>query len=298
MEQKIREFVENALQGFSGTLGIGFKDLRTGKEFYFNGDKRFLTASVFKVFVIIELYNQAINGTMNLDKRYILKSEDKILGSGVLQEMQEGLQPTIRDLAKLMMILSDNTATDIIMNILGKENINKTIRDILGLQDTRVCLTTREILLDIAGTQDWGTAKRNFEEMKINKNGKWATDFEHNNITTPKEMVKTLELLYKKEILTPEACEEIINIMKSCQTGGARIKRFLPENVKVAHKTGTMPSVVNDVGIVFTPKGDYVLVVFVNGINYEKQPYVSIGEDIIARISKEIYGAFIVEAFQ
>jgi len=289
----INNVVTSLVKDFRGVVGVGFKDLETGKEFYFNGDKQFLTASVFKIFVIIELYNQAIRGIVNLDERYTLSETDKVLGSGILQEMQEGLQPTIRDLAKLMMILSDNTATDTIINIVGKENINKTIQEVLGLKNSKVMLTTGEILLDIAGAQDWKTARKNFEEMKINKNGRWATDFRYNDITTPKEMVKTLELLYKKEILTSEACEEIINIMKSCQTGGARIKRFLPENVKVAHKTGTMPGVVNDAGIIFTPKGDYILVVFINRLDYETQPYVAIGEDLISQISKTIYESFV-----
>lgn len=293
MDNKAMQQIAEVVKSFNGVVGIGFKNLSNGEEFYINGDKRFLTASVFKVFVLIELYNQAIKSKINLSDRYTLKNSDKSLGSGVLQLLDEGLQPTIRDLAKLMMILSDNTATDIIMDMVGKENINNTIRNILGLKNTRVMLTTREILLDIAGTNDIESAKRNFEEMKINTNGKWATDFKDNDITTPKEMVKTLELLYKKKILTPESCEEIIDIMKNCQTGSARIKRFLPPNVKVAHKTGTMPGVVNDAGILFTPKGDYILVMFINGLDYGTQSYVAIGEDLIAQISKTIYDSFV-----
>jgi len=71
--------------------------------------------------VIVELYRQALEGKINLDERYLLRETDKTLGSGVLQHLQEGLNPTIRDLAKLMMTLSDNTATDIIMKMLGQE---------------------------------------------------------------------------------------------------------------------------------------------------------------------------------
>ena len=293
MEEKIKKIVENILKNFRGTLGIGFKDLREDKEFYFNGDKRFLTASVFKVFVLIELYNQKVSEREDLDERHTLTEENKILPSGILQDMQEGLRPTVRDLAKLMMMISDNTATDIIINILGKENINKTIHNILELKDTRVYLTTREMLLDMAGAQNVEDAKENFEEIKINKNGKWTTDFEYNNVTTPKEMVKTLGFLYKKEILTPEACKEIIDIMKSCQTAEARIKRFLPGNVKVAQKTGTMYGVVNNAGIIFTSKRDYILVVFINGLDYESQPYMAVGENIIADISKNVYNAIL-----
>lgn len=294
MERPVKEIVERLVKNFNATVGVGFKDLK-GKdlkgeeEFYYNGDKRFLTASVFKVFVIVELYNQVMNKEVNLDERYTLEDRDKVIGSGILQEMQEELKPTIRDLTKLMMILSDNTATDRIMDILGKERINETVRTLLGLERTGAWLTTREILLDAAGTQDMETARKNFEEMKIDKTGRWAVDLEHNDVTTPKEMIKTLESLYRKKILTPQLCEEILTIMKACQTGEARIRRFLPENVKVAHKTGTMPGIVNDAGIVFTPRKDYILVIFINELEYENQPYVAIGEDLIAEISREIY---------
>lgn len=288
VEGMIKELVEN----FKGVVGIGFKDLKSRREFYINRDRKFLTASVFKVFVIIELYRQTLEGKINLDARYILKESDKTVGSGVLQHLQEGLNPTIRDLAKLMMILSDNTATDIIMNILGKENINRTIEN-LGLPNTAVYFTTNEILLQIAGAENVEEAKRNFEKGMIARGGKWETDLEHNDVTTPRDLVHALELLYKKEILTPEACEEILGIMKNCETGEARIKRYLPFNVKVAHKTGTMPGIVNDAGIVFTPEGDYILVVLINGLEYEEQSYVAVGEDLIADISREIYRHFI-----
>lgn len=281
MSSKLIERLEselvNLVKSFPAKVGVGFKDLKTGAEYYINGRERFLTASVFKVFVLIELYNQVVKGELDLRRRYRISEKLKVLGSGILKELDEGLQPTLRDLAKLMMILSDNTATDIIMELLGKDRINRTVREVLGLRETRVYLTTGEILLDMAGANDWVTARRNFEEMRINKGGKWETDLEYNNVTTPEEMVRTLELLYRGEVLTPEACREILEIMKACQTGEARIKRYLPYNVKVAHKTGTMPGVVNDAGIVFTEKGDYVLVVFINGLNYEKLQYVPLG---------------------
>jgi beta-lactamase class A len=77
--------------------------------------------------------------------------------------------------------------------------------------------------------------------------------------------------------------------MKDCQTGEARLKRFLPPDVKVAHKTGTLPGVVNDAGIIFTKKKDYILAIFINKLNFTNKPYVAIGENIIAKISHEIY---------
>lgn len=289
----INKKIRDLINGFPAVVGIGFKDLKSNDELYINGDRKFLTASVFKIFVLIEFYNQVIKGLLNPEERVVITNKDKVLGSGILKELDAGLQPTLRDLAKLMIVLSDNVATDIIMKLVGMENINRTIHDMLGLKKSKVCLTTKDILFDIAGANDYDTARKNLDEMRVNKGGRWETDLENNNVTTPKEISKTLELLYRCKILTPQICEEILGIMKTCQTGEARIKRYLPYNVKVAHKTGTMPGVVNDVGIVFTDKGDYILVVFINGLNYESLNYVLKGEELIANVSREIYEAYI-----
>jgi beta-lactamase class A len=260
---EIAKVVKKETNKIHAKIGIGFKDLDTDYEYFLNEDDKFLTASVFKVFVIIELYNQALKGIINLNTRLKLSNKDKSTGSGVLQYLHAGLKPTIKDLAKLMMIISDNTATDIIIDLIGKENINRTLKE-LELYNTKVMYTTKEILYDLANAKDIKTAMRNLKISRINKDANVLNDYENNDVTTPKDMVRTLELLYKKKILTPKACNEIINIMKDCQTGEARLKRFLPSDVKVAHKTGTLPGVVNDAGIIFTKKKDYILAIFIN----------------------------------
>lgn len=327
LKDEIREVILNEVDGVEAKIGVGFKDLKSGLEVYHNADERFLTASVFKIFVLIELYNQVINGKISLDDRYTVKLYDKSPGSGLLQYLDEGLQLTIRDLAKLMMMISDNTATDILMEILGKENINETVRK-LELKDTLIAYNTKEIIFGLYELKDedklvellemidktlkfegdiksflinlyyerqkMGLTLQNLRmQSKIKEavslTGETLRDYHFNDVSSPRDIVRTLSLIYEKRILTPEACDEIFGIMSYCQTGTKRLKRYLPDNVIVAHKTGTIPGVVNDVGVILTDRRDYILAVFINELDYKNQSYVEVGENIIANISKGVY---------
>ena len=109
------ESIKKTIEGFNGTLGVAIKHFKTGESADINGDELFPTASVFKVPVIVELYRQVDEGVINMDEEVTLLEKDKVPGSGVLRELSEGLTTSIRDLTELMMILSDNTATDIVV---------------------------------------------------------------------------------------------------------------------------------------------------------------------------------------
>jgi len=327
LKDEIERVILSEVGKVKAKVGVGFKDLKSGLEVYHNADERFLTASVFKIYVLIELYNQVINGKISLDNRYTVKLYDKSPGSGLLQYLDVGLQLTVRDLAKLMMMISDNTATDILMEILGKEKINETIRR-MGLKNTLVAYNVKEMIFGLYELRDESKLSELLEMLDrkvkfegdiksfiinlyyerqkmgltihnlkiqskirevVSLTGENLRDYSFNDVSSPRDMVKTLSLIYEKKILTPKACDEILGIMAYCQTGARRLKRYLPNNVIVAHKTGTIPGVVNDVGIIMTENKDYVLAVFVNELDYEDQSYVEVGESIIADISKGIY---------
>jgi len=145
--------IKGAAEGFDGRLGVAVKHLGTGEAASLNGDELFPTASVFKVPVIVELYRQVEAGAASLDEKVILREEDKVPGSGVLKELTPGLAVTLRDLVELMMIVSDNTATDLIVERVGMEKVNATLRR-LGLERTRVVADCRDILFDLIGLDD------------------------------------------------------------------------------------------------------------------------------------------------
>jgi len=331
LEDEIRAIIVEETGKIEGKVGVGFKDFKSGIEVYNYPDDRFLTASVFKIYVLIELYRQVNEGLLNLEDRYNYKFYDRSPGSGILQYLDEGLNLKIRDLAKLMMMISDNTATDILVEILGRDNINETIRK-LGLVNTHVAYNCKEMIFGFYSVKEekrteleeflksigeaeliegglGDVAKKLYykrrrmgltleslklqnrfsEYFEVSKDTSALSDYEVNDVTSPRDMVRTFSLLYNRSILTPEACDEILGIMAYCQTGYNRLRRHLPRNVIVAHKTGTIPGVVNDAGIIMTSQRDYALAVFVNELNINDRSSIRSGEEVIANISKRIY---------
>jgi len=268
--------------------------LGTGEEASYNGDRLFPTASVFKVPVLVEFYRQAERGALSLDQQVVLTERDKVPGSGVLKELSEGLSVSLRDLLSLMMMVSDNTATDLIAGRVGFDNVNKTL-DELGLQKTRVQKYCREILFDLVGVNDTP-----LEDMTIDLfgelsedgeyDGSWSLGVEDNDVTTPNEMTRLLELIVNGEAAGRESCDEILAIMGKCQTGQYRIPKYLPKKeVVLQRKTGSLPGIRNDVAVVTVKSSDtkYILSCFTMDSEdvYE-------AEETIAEVSRGVYEHF------
>jgi beta-lactamase class A len=278
-------------RGFEKVLGVAVKHLRTGEGASFNGDELFPTASVFKVPVIVELYRQAEAGRLSLDDKMVLKEAEKVPGSGILKELSEGLEVTVRDLSRLMMILSDNTATDMIVERVGKDNVNATMRR-LGLNKTVVVADCRDLLFDLVGANDLPddekTLVRYLQLAKAGANkGAWSLGTERNDVTTPLEMNRLLELIVEGEAVGRAGCDAILATMEKCQTGEYRVPKYLPaEKVKMCRKTGSLPGIRNDVGVITVlASGErYCISCFTRGA-----PDVYAVEEAIARVSRSVY---------
>jgi beta-lactamase class A len=281
-------------RGFEKVLGVAVKHLRTGEGASFNGDELFPTASVFKVPVIVELYRQAEAGRLSLDDKMVLKEAEKVPGSGILKELSEGLEVTVRDLSRLMMILSDNTATDMIVERVGKDNVNATMRR-LGLNKTVVVADCRDLLFDLVGANDLPddekTLDRYLQLAKAGANkGAWSLGTERNDVTTPLEMNRLLELIVEGEAVGRAGCDAILATMEKCQTGEYRVPKYLPaEKVKMYRKTGSLPGIRNDVGVitVLASGEKYCISCFTRGA-----PDVYAAEEAIARVSRSVYRYF------
>jgi beta-lactamase class A len=292
--------IEKIAEDLEGTMGVAVKNLGTGEEVTLNGDELFQLASVFKVPVIVTLYREVDAGNIRLDDKVEMTHYSKVPGSGVLRELTPGLELTIRDYRALMMLISDNTATDTVVEAVGKDNVNKTMLE-LGLKDTKIS-TCREILFGYLGLDDVDPEKWTIDlwDDKIKKIREEAYQFpketklKNINLTTPRDMMRLLEKIHGGKAASRCSCDEILALMKRCQTGGNRIWRYLPrDRVDVAHKTGTVNGVVNDAGIVFPKDGDpYIICVFTKDIEAESGGYVSIGEEAIAKVSKIAYDRY------
>jgi beta-lactamase class A len=290
----LKEVITEEAKGFNGVIGVSVKNLDTGEYAEVNGDMLFPTASVFKVPVIVEFFRQIDNNRIKIEDQTLLREKDKVPGSGILKELSEGMPVSYKDLLSLMMIVSDNTATDIIVKKVGFENINNTMRE-LGLNDTKVTKYCRQILFDLVGLNNLELDEMTinvFNEATENRyySGSWSLKTKDNNVSTPKEMTRLLELITEGKAASEESCQKILEIMAKCQTGPYRIPKYLPsKEVILQRKTGSLPGIRNDVGIItIKERGKiYIISCFTREAenNYE-------AEEVIARISQKVYNYF------
>jgi len=285
--------------------GVSVRHMERHEVAGVRSDERFLMASVFKVPILVELYHQVSTGKISLDERVKLEHPEIYFGSGILREMRPGLTPTIHDLATLMIDVSDNMATDLILARVGKENVTARMRA-LGLSKTSVDATTREHTLESFGLRDpkykdftpADVAGFDFQanEAEIVRNQQLALR-ECHNCSTPYEMSRLFEMIASGAAGDAAATKDMMGIL-SKQQFNQRLPRYLPVGVRFAHKTGTVTNpvvVVNDAGVMTLPNGDHVAVTAFckgTGINLDEtrlKKTMNDAEDIAAEIGKTVF---------
>lgn len=299
--QRIQEAANECAQELTGPLGFGFYDLKTEESCYINGDKPFPTASIFKVFVLAELFRKINNGELSLDDRYKLTSEMKSPGSGILFEMSEDTSYTIYDYAFLMMSISDNTAADFLFRLVGRDNIYKNVIEQMGLMKTKVDLSCADLFKYYCNIDSSLTPS---EQLSLYFTGDFRNnDYyyctqEQNDMTTPVDLSTFFSTMYKGNWCNKEISAKLLDLMKRCQTN-SRIPKLLPSGTPVAHKTGTFDRLVCDSGIVYTNKGDYIITMMYNGNLADEEEYYnkniggSYGESLLSDLSKKVFDLFI-----
>ena len=256
--------VETAISRIEGTVGVSARHLETGRCIQHNADDVFFTASTLKVPVLVELYRQVDRGDIDLNQRVELTDNLRVPGSGILKEMTACLSPTVHDLAMLMIIISDNTATDILYDLVGGDNLNNTMRQ-LGLLKTRIPMTVRELLFSVVGLDPnnpdhtYAVCTERLFNAEYVPDGA-GYDLNRSDVSSPGDMCRLLELLYSGDILSPASREGALDILKRQQLRTV-IPYALPVGTRVAHKTGYYLGVRADVGIVFSPTGPYTVAI-------------------------------------
>ncbi len=295
--QQVQEIVARHAASTTGQLAVGFRDFATGESFVCNETEHMPMASTFKIFVLAEIFRRVQAGELSLETRYELGPQIKSPGTGVLYFLRDGLMPTLYDYCYLMMVLSDNTAADFLFQLAGRENIYRNVLEPLGLKDTKCDWTCRKLLCEYLRLEE-PTAQAFGQAIQKD----WRNDpffvcqTQENDETTVADMMAMLDALYRGAWVDQETSSQMLDIMKLCQTN-SRIPKYLT-GVPVAHKTGTIDLVVNDVGIVYTPKGDYMLTLFYNGNKCQAEEYqanrgAARYEAMLAQLSLEIYQAYL-----
>jgi beta-lactamase class A len=294
---RLQARLQEMAAAFPGTMGIAVRDLKTGEEVSINGDRPFPMASVYKVPIMVEVFRQIEAQKFALDDRIELGDEQRTLGSGVLTLMSNGLKPAIKDLITLMIILSDNQATDILLKKVGAENVTATMRS-LGLNNLRVDRTTFELIRDYIATMDESVRGKTYQEIiaaprtrqvapEIQAKADGAFARVMKDVSSPREMALLLEKIYQGKAANQESCRMMMTILGQ-QQFNQRLPRYLPDSARMAHKTGTIGSTTNDAGVMFVRGHAIALVVF----TVDKRAARGEVEEQMGRVARAVYDFF------
>ncbi len=300
--ERLRSQIVREIRGIENNIGIAVKHLESGQELQINGDIYFPMASVFKVPVVVEVMAQIKEGRFSLEDEISIKKPDQHLGSGMLSDLDApGIKLSVRNLINMMLKISDNSATDILVTKVGPENVNIRLRSI-GIENMTVDRTCQDLILEANGLNPENYRGLSLEDVQKTRRAELAENpnafveakktFSQifKDQSTPLAMNMLLEKIFTKNILDEPSCEHILSVLLKCQTGRRRIRGDLPSDVKLAHKTGTIGGTVNDVGIIYLPDdlGHVVLTIFTKDTDGETSDM----EEIIAQISRFVYDYF------
>jgi beta-lactamase class A len=226
---------------FSGRLSLYANDFKGG-EIAVDADEPFETASCIKTYILATLFSEIAKNRKSLSDELIYTKDNFVGGSGILQSLEEGTRLSVKNLATLMIIVSDNIATNLMIDYLGIDTVNSTIRG-LGLTKTEL-----------------------FNKLDFKKYKCLGT-------TTPREYGKMFEWIHNRELISPQASDEMLAIFRQQHYNSMLVRdfpqKYLDEDltdsenlIYTASKSGSMDACRNDGGIVFTPCGSYVAVIF------------------------------------
>ncbi len=265
--------VHTKIQGFAGRVSLYAKNLDSGATYALRADEPVRTASTIKLAIMVECFAEAAEGKLNLSEPLTLTQGEKVSGSGILEDLSDGDRLPIRDMIDLMIVLSDNTATNLILNRIGGNAVNARMAQ-LGLQQTRVMrkiLGDRNDLKPVpSGITDEGAKP---------ENKKWGI-----GRSSPHEMVIILEKLYRGELVSKDASQEMIAILKKQrdQDGMGRDMK----DVDIAHKSGALDALRSDVGIIYSKHGAIAMAITVDNMPEQNWTPDNPGDLLISSLSE------------
>ena len=290
---------------FPGRIGVWVQHIESGVGAGVDADSPYGMASTYKVPILVEMMARVEAGDWTLDDPIELLPEDQHIGSGLISALiAPGMTLSLRNLATFMIILSDNSATDMLIDRLGAEAITARMRA-LGFDSIRVDRTTLELINDFGGYAYEPVAEATLDEInafrRANRPSRdeiaaaqeaFYTDLR--DTTTARQMTELLVAIAEGRALTPESCEVIIDILRGTQTGANRLHGLLPPGTGLAHKTGTIGRIVNDVGIIALPGGLGRVAISVYTLADEQNSERS--EAAIANLGRTAYDFFLFTA--
>src|SRR5262252_5059299 len=256
--RRLESSVAQIDQNLDGVMGVDIVDLTDGRAYQLHANDVFAQASSIKIAVLAELYRQAQQGKLKLTDPYTVQKSDLVADSDIMNGLTPGVtQITLRDLATMMVAVSDNSATNVLIDRIGMENVNALL-DSLGLVHTRL--------------------RRKMMDLKAAGEGR-------ENIATPREMMTLLDALYRGKVLNKEMTDDFFTMLSTHKD--SPIRRELPPDLKIADKPGELEAVRNDSGVIFVENRPYILCVMMAYLRNERE-----GEQAISEVSVATYRMF------
>ena len=303
--QKLEREIARLAKVSGGTVGVTAIHVETGRRVSLNRAERFPMASTFKVPVAVQLLTRVDRGEIKLDQMVEINASDLHPGSGTLSELfnKPGVALSVRNLLELMLLISDNSATDVVLRLAGgAEAVTARMKE-LGIEGISVNRSTAQLIADWVGVtklppeKEWTLASfmAASSALKPEERAEAAKRFDADprDTSTPDGMAALVERIHRKNLLKPETAELLVDIMRRCQTGNARLKGILPAGTVVAHKTGTIGGTANDVGVITLPDGagHVAIAVFVKASEKD----VPARERAIAEIARSVHDFFLFQ---
>jgi len=272
-DERLERALAHLVDAFPGRAGVAVRHVDSGVGAGIDANTPYPMASTYKVPILVEMMARIEAGDLTLDTEIELQPSDQHIGSGLLQDLwAPGLTLSLRNLATMMIILSDNSATDMIIDRLGPAAITARMRS-LGYDSIRVDRTTLELIVDYLGVPYEGLEEADRKEIE--------------------EVLARFDFDSSAAQSAAED-ETIIEILKKTQTGANRLRGLLPAGVTIAHKTGTIGRVVDDVGIIWLPDdlGRFAISVYTlsdDGVD------TATSERLIADLARTSYDFFLFQ---
>jgi beta-lactamase class A len=296
--------IQFVAQATDGILGVSATHIESGRTVSVRGAESFPMASSFKVPVAVQLITLVEQGKLTLDKMITLTAADLHPGSGEISDLMfhPGVSLSVENLMEMMLVISDNTAADLMLREAGGPDAVTARMKELGLPAIRVDRSTAILIADWTGAKNippesqWNrdmwrklfNSVPNNEHMQARRNEMK----DPKDTATPDDMAKLLTHIWNKDLFSPANAQVLLGMMQRCQTGKARIKGMLPAGTPVAHKTGTLGGVVDDVGVVTLPGdlGHVAIAVFTKSSNKPEDA----SEKAVAEVARTIYDYFVL----
>jgi beta-lactamase class A len=255
---KLEKSILDVDRNLDGVMGLSIVDLTDGHKYQLHSNDVFPQASSIKICVLAELYRQAQQGKLKLTDLYTVNSADLVADSDIMAGLTPGVTKiTLRDLATMMVAVSDNSATNVLIDRVGMDNVNAFL-NAQGLHETKL--------------------RRKMMDLKAASEGR-------ENVSTPNEMTSLLQALYRGQILNKEMTDDFFKVLSTHKDSW--IPRDLPDDLKIANKPGALEGVRNDSGVIFVENRPYILSVMTTYLHRERD-----GEEAISKISLEAWRMF------